>query len=607
MCGIIGYSGKGDATGKVLDGLYSLEYRGYDSAGVAAFVGGEIKTVKSAGRVARVCEMIKNIGGIKSSCAMGHTRWATHGAPSDVNSHPHIYGKTAVVHNGIIENYASLIDTFSAGKRLLSQTDTEVAAMTIDMFYSECGDPKTAISNALREFVGSYAFGIMFTDAPGVIWGAKKDSPLIVGIADDGNFIASDITAVLKYTKRYIALADGEMCRITASGYEIFDASGVPVKKDISTATWNTHEAERGGYDHYMYKEIAEEPTAIKKTLAPRVKGGAIAFADDGIDDIILSKIKKLTVVACGTARHAGLIAKYYIERLCRIPVDVDIASEFRYRDPIVGADDTVMIISQSGETADSLAAMRLAKEMGAETVALVNVIGSTIAREADAVIHTHAGPEIAVASTKAYTVQAATLIAFALRMAYAKRLISFDELLMRTSVLTSETPDAIENVIGRSAELCDAARKYYSADDVFYIGRGVDGYIADEASLKLKEISYIHSEAYPAGELKHGTLSLITPKTPTVAIATSRQLFEKMMSNIREISSRGGEVFAICDGDFPRDKSVETRFDLPKCDGMIMPIVAATACQLLAYHTAVLRGCDVDKPRNLAKSVTVE
>ncbi len=607
MCGIIGYSGRSDATGRVIDGLYSLEYRGYDSAGIAAFVGGEVKTVKSEGRVARVCEMIKNFGGIKSNCAMGHTRWATHGAPSDVNSHPHICGKTVLVHNGIIENYAELAAELDAKADLLSQTDTEVAALTIDRSYFECGDPIKAIAEASKKLAGSYAFGIMFADLPGSIFGAKKDSPLIIGISDDGNFIASDITAVLKYTKKYIALSDGEMCRISADGYEIFDALGAPIKKEICTATWNAEAAERGGYDHFMYKEIAEEPTAIKKTLAPRVKGGAVAFADDGIDDIMLSEMKKLTVVACGTARHAGLIAKYYFERLCRVPVCVDIASEFRYRDPIIDADDTLMIISQSGETADSLAALRLARERGAKTVALVNVIGSTIAREADTVIYTHAGPEIAVASTKAYTVQAATLLAFALRTAYAKRTISFEELKRCTSVLTSELPKATESVIGRSAELYEAARKYFSADDIFYIGRGADGYIADEASLKLKEISYIHSEAYAAGELKHGTLSLITPKTPTVALATRRSLFEKMMSNIREIASRGGKVFAVCADDFPCGDAVEARFDLPACDEMIMPIVAATACQILAYHIAILRGCDVDKPRNLAKSVTVE
>lgn len=607
MCGIIGYCGRDDAVRRVIDGLYALEYRGYDSAGAAAFSGGEVKIIKSAGRVARVDEAIKKAGGMGSHCAVGHTRWATHGAPSDVNAHPHIYGKTVVVHNGIIENHAALAEKSGVKGKLVSETDSEVAAAVIDRFYAECGDPMAAIIKAKENFVGSYAFGVMFTDRPGEIFGAKKDSPLVIGVADGGIFTASDVTAFLKYTKRYIPLSDGETCAIFSDGYRVFDASGAEVKKEVLTATWDVAAAERGGYAHFMLKEIAEEPDAIRKTLSPRVKGGAVSFDSDGVTDGFLARIKKLTVVACGTARHAGLMAKYYFERFCRVPVDVVIASEFRYCDPIIDETDAVMIISQSGETADSLAALRLAREKGAKTVALVNVMGSSIAREADFVIYTYAGPEIAVASTKAYTVQAAALFALALRTAHAKGALTAKTLEKYTSALLGDLPEAINAVIARSEEIYVAAKKYHAASDVFFIGRGVDGHVADEASLKLKEISYIHSEAYAAGELKHGTLSLVTSKTPTVALATQSRLFEKTLSNVREVSSRGGKVFLICAPSFPRGEGVETRFDLPPSDESTAPLAAATACQLFAYHTAVLRGCDVDKPRNLAKSVTVE
>lgn len=608
MCGIIGYSGNNNATERVIHGLKALEYRGYDSAGLAVFIKDEVECVKVTGRVQALDDKVESLGGMSSNCGIGHTRWATHGAPSDVNSHPHKIGKVTLVHNGIIENYAELKEKLiDKGVAFYTQTDTEVGAGLINSFYGLTKEPVAAIRCAMDEISGSYAFGILFDDIPGKIYAAKKDSPLIIGLGDEGGFIASDISAILKYTKNYMTLADGEVAVIDGNNITVFDKNGDVTQKDVLTATWDAATAEKGGYAHFMLKEIHEEPEAIRKTLSPRYKNGIVSFEADGLTDEDFEAIHNLRIVACGTAMHAGLYAKYLIEKLARVPVTVETASEFRYEDPIVGEGDTVLIISQSGETADSREALRLSKERGAKTLALVNVISSTIAREADHVIYTYAGPEISVCSTKAYTVQTATLCAFAFNLAYIKGKITHDKLVSLSTVLMNRLGTVIAEVISDEPMLADIASELYKQEDIFFIGRGLDSFIVQEASLKLKEISYIHSEAYAAGELKHGTISLITEDTPTCALATLPELYEKTRSNIREIETRGGKVFLICGPDYPKDPDTAYEYRLPEIDRLFMGIAASTAYQLFAYHVAALRGCDIDKPRNLAKSVTVE
>ncbi|MBQ0125131.1 MAG: glutamine--fructose-6-phosphate transaminase (isomerizing), partial [Clostridiales bacterium] len=459
MCGIIGYTGGGNAVQKVIDGLASLEYRGYDSVGVGVRENGKTVIYKTVGRVKTLDDMIKKEGGITSSCVIGHTRWATHGAPSYENAHPHKVGAVTAVHNGIIENYAKIEESLPESERVFaSQTDTEVAVALINHYFAAGLSPLEAIRTALSEIRGSYALGIIFDGVDDKIYIAKKDSPLIIGIAEDGTFLASDITAILKYTKKYVAMSDGDVAELTPGGYKIFDASGEIVSREICEAEWDVEAAEKCGYEHFMLKEISEEPEALTRTLSPRIKDGKICFDYDKISDEYLKDVKRLFIVACGTARHAGLMAKYYFERLCRIPVSVEVASEFRYSEPIINKDDTVMIISQSGETADSLAALRLAKELGAHTLAVVNVFASSIAREADKVLYTYAGPEIAVASTKAYTVQAALLSSLAVRAAYAKGLIYETELEKYTKSVYSSLPDAIAQVFSRRGEIEEIA-----------------------------------------------------------------------------------------------------------------------------------------------------
>ena len=608
MCGIIGYSGSYDAKERVIHGLMALEYRGYDSAGIAAFTENGVEVIKTMGRVQALADKIEALGGIESGCGIGHTRWATHGAPSDTNSHPHRIGKVTLVHNGIIENYKELKEKLTEKEVVfVTQTDTEVGAGVINQYYALTRDPVAAIRCAMEDITGSYAFGILFDDVPGKIYAAKKDSPLIIGIAEDGGFIASDISAILKYTKNYMTLSDGEVAVIDGNNVTVYDKNGDKTKKDVLTATWDAATAEKGGYAHFMLKEIHEEPEAIRKTLSPRYKDGIISFESDGIFDEDFKAIKSLRIVACGTAMHAGLYAKYLIEKLARVPVTVETASEYRYEDPIVGEGDTVLIISQSGETADSREALRMSKERGAKTLALVNVISSTIAREADRVIYTYAGPEISVCSTKAYTVQVATLCAFAFQLAYHTGKIAFETLKEYSHVLMSKLGEVINEILSDEPKLADIANELYKYDDIFFIGRGIDSFIVTEASLKLKEISYIHSEAYAAGELKHGTISLITEDTPVAALATVPELYEKTRSNICEVATRGGKVFLVCGPDYPADSSILYEYRLPEINRLFMGIAAATAYQLFAYHVAVLRGCDIDKPRNLAKSVTVE
>lgn len=608
MCGIIGYSGKNDACERIIHGLKALEYRGYDSAGMAAFIDDEVKIVKVAGRVQALEDKVTSQGGLLSHCGIGHTRWATHGAPSELNCHPHRIGRVTIVHNGIIENYAELREKLTEkGTVFSTQTDTEVGAGVINSYYNLTREPISAIRCAIDEIVGSYAFGIMFDGIPGKLFAAKKDSPLIIGIGEDGGYIASDISAILKYTKKYLTLSDGEVAVIDGSDITVYDKNGDITTKDILVANWDAATAEKGGYAHFMLKEIHEEPEAIKKTLSPRYKNGVIGFESDGLTEQDFASIEKLRIVACGTAMHAGLYAKYVIEKLARIPVTVESASEYRYNDPIIDDTDTVLIISQSGETADSREALKLSKSKGAKTIALVNVISSSIAREADKVIYTYAGPEISVCSTKAYIVQVATLCAFAFNLAYVKGRITQDRLISYSTTLMNRLGNVISEVIADEATLADIAGDLYKHEDIFFIGRGLDSYVVQEASLKLKEISYIHSESYAAGELKHGTISLITSETPTCALATDRALYEKIRSNIREVEARGGRVFLICGDDYPKDPDTAYEYRLPEIDRIFMGIAASTAYQLFAYHVAALRGCDIDKPRNLAKSVTVE
>ena len=610
MCGITGYIGRNEAAEVILEGLHALEYRGYDSAGIAAFENGGISVLKSVGKVAALEEKLAAHGNFAGAhCGIGHTRWATHGAPSDINSHPHGNERIQIVHNGIIENYAPLrAMLIEKGYDFVSETDTEVAAKLIDLRYGESGDPLDALAAAMREIVGSYAIGVLFADYPDKLFAIKKDNPLIVGVGEGENFIASDIAAVLRHTKNYYQLGDLEMAVISASSVQIMDIDKRPLHPELQTATWSIEAAERGGYPHFMIKEINEEPSAVEKTLHPRIAGMLPDFSGEKLSDERLRSAKSVTFVACGTAMHAGLVGKAAIESLCRVPVKVEIASEFRYNNPILTPDDLVIIISQSGETADSLAALRLAKSLGAYTLGIVNVIGSTIAREADNVIYTWAGPEISVASTKAYTVQISLIYLLTIRMALLRGNISEAEAHEYTEKLYGEMPEIIRKTIATEADIKAAALKFADYEDLFFIGRGVDYYLSMEGSLKLKEISYIHSEAYAAGELKHGTISLITEQMPVIALATDEALYEKMISNIREVKARGAKVLLVTrEGAKDAAAEAECVLYIPPCDPFFAAIPLATVLQLFAYHVAAARGCDIDKPRNLAKSVTVE
>lgn len=608
MCGIIGYTGKKMCAEKLIAGLYALEYRGYDSAGMATFEKNGVRVVRSKGGIDDFVGKIEKSGENSDAlCGIAHTRWATHGEPSDINAHPHKVGRVTLVHNGIIENYREIKKMLSEkGYSFSSQTDTEVASALIDFEYSKSNDPLAAISNATALMFGSFAFGIIFEDRKNEIYGAKKDSPLLLGIGDDGFYIASDITAFLPYTKKYVMVNDGEIIHLTKEHFEVFDSFLCYVEKEIKTAMFDVKSAEKGGYDHFMLKEIHEEKTSVERTLGPRVKNQLPDFSAEISDTNRLSSLTSIHIVACGTAMHAGLYAKYMIEKLTGIPVFVEIASEFRYSDPILEKTSAVFVISQSGETADTLAAVRLAKEKGIYTLGFVNVLASTIARESDDVIYTYAGPEIAVASTKAYTVQTSLLALFAVYLAYLRKDISVSEANYYTNIFFSELPSKIEEVISREESIKNAAYSLCDREDMFFIGRSVDSYIAMEGALKLKEISYIHAEAYSAGELKHGTISLVTQGTPIVTLITRKDIAEKTASNMREVVSRGARIYLIC-GNGVCCTDADFVFILPDTDETALPILAATVTQLFAYHAAVMRGCSVDKPRNLAKSVTVE
>ena len=607
MCGIVGYVGNQKAKNILLEGLATLEYRGYDSAGVALFEDGNIQVVKAKGRLTCLEEKIENREHeFVAKCGIGHTRWATHGEPSDINSHPHCGENVALVHNGIIENYMELKEMLlKEGYTFESQTDTEIAAKTVDFCYGS--DPVAAIKKAIGLLKGAYAFGIMFKDKLDCIYATRKDSPLIIGLSEKENFIASDVTAILKYTNKYYLLEEGEIAEITAAGVTVTDLDGNKIEKQVHVADWDVSSSEKGGYDHFMLKEINEQPTAIKNTINPRIKDGIPDFSGEGITDDLLKKYSKIHIVACGTAMHAGLVGKNLIEKFAKVCTDVEIASEFRYKDPILSKDDLVVIISQSGETADSLAALRLAKAAGIDTLAVVNVVGSSIAREADKVIYTWAGPEIAVASTKAYSVQIVVMYLLALRLALANGKMTKQEVEKITAELC-KMPEVISSVLNNVSACEEAADKLSMSEDAFFIGRGIDYSIALEGSLKLKEISYIHSEAYAAGELKHGTISLIEDGLPVIALCTQMNLLEKTISNIREVKARDAYVIAICpeDVNIPED-AVDQIVRIPHVDDVLMPLLSVVYLQLIAYYTAVNSGCDIDKPRNLAKSVTVE
>ncbi|MBR1898309.1 MAG: glutamine--fructose-6-phosphate transaminase (isomerizing) [Oscillospiraceae bacterium] len=609
MCGIVGYVGKRDCADVLLDGLSRLEYRGYDSAGIAVFENDEIKVAKSKGRLADLAEKMRREGKPQGCAGIGHTRWATHGEPSDRNSHPHSGSRVTLVHNGIIENYKRLKDfLLSVGRSFASDTDTEVVAQLIDYYYEENhGNPVDAIVKAMKELEGSYALGVVFADFPDMVYALRKESPLIVGIGEDESFIASDVTAILQYTRNYYLLEPGEIAVLTRRGAKVYDLHYQQIEKELKTADWDVSAAEKGGYPHFMIKEIHEQPTAVKTTITPRITDGMPDLSECGITPEKLAAFRRIHVVACGTAMHAGMVGKYVIEKLAKVEVNVDIASEFRYREPLVGEGDLVIIISQSGETADSLAALRLAKELGAKTLAIVNAKGSSIAREADMLIYTHAGPEIAVASTKAYMVQIAVMYLFAFELALAKGAIDEAEC-RRLTALLQETPAQIEAILEQKDHAAQIANTLITADSLLYIGRGLDYALSMEGSLKLKEISYIHSESYAAGELKHGTISLITENMPVIAVATQQKLFDKTISNIKEVKARGAKVVLVSRDSYVPEKDVaDFKFGLPDFEDLLMPMLAVVPLQLIAYYTAVLKGTDVDKPRNLAKSVTVE
>ncbi|MBQ4068747.1 MAG: glutamine--fructose-6-phosphate transaminase (isomerizing) [Lachnospiraceae bacterium] len=606
MCGIVGYVGKKDSVEVLIDALSKLEYRGYDSAGIAVFENEKIAVQKSKGKIKDLLAKMESDKRPTGVCGIGHTRWATHGEPSDINSHPHGNKRISIVHNGIIENYKQIKDfLITQGYGFESETDTETVAKLLDYYYD--GDPVNTICRTIEEIRGSYALGIMFRDFPGKIFAARKDSPLIIGVGENENFIASDVPAILKYTRDYYLLEENEIAEITDREIKICDTHREPIIKELQTATWDIDAAEKGGYEHFMLKEINEQPTAIKTTIAPRISNGMPYLEESGLTKEMLKNYNRIFIVACGTAMHAGLVGKYVIEKVARTEVTVDIASEFRYRNPLITDKDLVILISQSGETADTKAALELAKSHGATTMSVVNVKGSSIARASDIVIYTHAGPEISVASTKAYSVQLSVMYLLAFELAYAKGVISEEECKKLTKELM-DIPEKLAEVLELKERCQFVASRLVNSDSLLYIGRGLDYALSMEGSLKLKEISYIHSESYAAGELKHGTISLVTEEMPVIAVATQSDLIEKTISNIKEVKSRGAKVIMICSEDVEDDKSVTNHLiKLPKINDILMPMLAAVPMQYIAYYTAVLRGCDVDQPRNLAKSVTVE
>lgn len=608
MCGIVGYIGNKKASNFLIEGLSKLEYRGYDSAGIAVINNGAVEIRKHKGRLSNLVEELEN-NSADGTIGIGHTRWATHGEPSDINSHPHqtSKGDITVVHNGIIENYNELTKWLkSEGYEFKSATDTEVIPNLIHYYYK--GDLFKAVVKATEKLEGSYALGVVCGQEPDKIVAVRKDSPLIVGIGNGESFIASDIPAVLNYTRDIYLLEDNEFVVLTNEGAKIFKANGERINKEIYKVTWNEDAAEKGGYDSFMLKEIHEQPKAIKDTMSGRVSlNEKINLGDFKLTAEELEEIDRIYIIACGTAYNAGLIGKVAIEDLARIPVEVAIASEFRYRNPIVTKKTLIITLSQSGETADTLAVLRDAKKIGAKTLAITNVVGSSISREADNVIYTMAGPEIAVASTKAYTTQTVVMNLLGMYLADLKGLLkSEDEIEIKKALL--ELPNKIEDVLEKKSQIAEIAKIIAQEKDLFYLGRDVDYALAIEGSLKIKEIAYIHSEAYAGGELKHGTIALIEPGTKIIALLTQTNLKDKMISNIREVKSRGAEIIGVAYEGQELDSSIfDEIIRIPKISTRIAPVLGAVVLQLLAYYVAKERGCDIDKPRNLAKSVTVE
>ncbi len=593
----------------MLDGLARLEYRGYDSAGVAVFDGRQLKVAKAKGRLQVLSDLIQGGAAIHGTLGIGHTRWATHGAPSDVNSHPQVSrsGRIAVVHNGIIENYAELKDFLvSQGVPFASETDTEVVAQLIEYFYD--GDILQAVGRVLHRIEGAYALGIICADEPDRLIAVRKDSPLILGLGQGFNFLASDVTALIKYTRDVIYLEDGELAELTREGVTCYNHLLQQVTKEVAHVDWEIDAAEKGGYEHFMFKEIMEQPAALRRAIFPRLRDGEVVLDDFALDDEYIRSMEKIYIVACGSSYHVGMVGKYNLERLTRIPVEVALASEFRYMDPIVGEHTLVIVISQSGETLDTMAALRQAKKLGARILSIVNVVGSSIARESDVVLYTWAGPEIAVATTKAYSTQMAVVDLLGLYFARKRGTIEaarYDQAVQELLLL----PAKMEQVLEKREDIQYYASQYFNHDSVFYIGRNVDYALGLEGSLKLKEISYIHSEAYASGELKHGTISLIEDGTLVVALATYGRLFEKAMSNVVEVKSRGADVLALTTQAHAGEMSKVANglITIPETDELLLPSLGVVPLQLFAYYVALQRGCDIDKPRNLAKSVTVE
>ena len=608
MCGIVGYIGTCQAAPVLLDGLSKLEYRGYDSAGIAVYDGNKIQMQKAMGRLKVLEEMTQNGATLPGTVGIGHTRWATHGAPSDLNAHPHFNKdhSIVVVHNGIIENYLKLKKKLmSKGYEFLSETDTEVIAHMLDYYYN--GDPLATITKVMHRMEGSYALGILFRDHPDEVYAVRKDSPLIVGTSKSGNLIASDVPAVLKYTRDVYFLENEEIVKLTRDGLHFYNIDEEELEKEATHIDWDMNAAEKGGYEHFMLKEMNEQPKTIRDTISPRIKDGRIVIDELGMSDEEIRNISRIHIVACGSAYHTGFTSKYIFEGMARIPVDVDVASEFRYRNPILEDGALVIIISQSGETADSLAALRMAKERGVKTLGIVNVVGSSIAREADKVMYTWAGPEIAVATTKAYSAQLVAQYLLAIKFAQVRGKVTEAEVGEMLRDL-KKLPDQVEMLLSHKEKIQKFANRFIAAKDIFFIGRGIDYAISMEGSLKLKEISYIHSEAYAAGELKHGTISLIEDGTPVVAVATQDALLKKTISNIVEVKTRGAFVMAVTnEGNTEIEKTADYVIYIPQTNAYFANSLAIIPLQLFSYYVAVGKGCDVDKPRNLAKSVTVE
>lgn len=608
MCGIVGYIGTQQAAPILLDGLSKLEYRGYDSAGIAIYNGTSIDMVKSKGRLKVLNELTHDGETIKGTIGIGHTRWATHGSPSDVNAHPHFNKDKSivVVHNGIIENYLKLRKKLEKhGYEFVSETDTEVIAHLLDYYYH--GNPLQAITKVMHRMEGSYALGIIFKEHPKELYAVRKDSPLIVGETKDGNIIASDVPAVLKYTRDVIFIENEEIVRMTEDSMEFFNVDEEALEKEAVHIDWDVNAAEKGGFEHFMLKEMYEQPKAITDTFAPRIRDGKIVIEELGMTDEEIKAIKKIMIVACGSAYHTGVTSKYVFEGLARIPVEVDVASEFRYRDPILEEGTLVVVISQSGETADTLAALRESKKRGAKVLGIVNVVGSSIAREADNVMYTWAGPEIAVATTKAYSAQLIALYLLAMKFGNVRGTVNDMQLQDMIEDLKA-LPAQVEMLLNNKEKIQRFANRYLAAKDVFFIGRGIDYAISMEGSLKLKEISYIHSEAYAAGELKHGTISLIEEGTLVASVLTQKDLYKKMISNMVEVGTRGAFVLAVtCEDNTEVEKAADYVVYIPETNKYFTNSLAIIPLQLFGYYIAVGRGCDVDKPRNLAKSVTVE